>query len=215
MQPIETELKLISYNTPPNQHEIILIRIDPSFVYFKYLYLFSNDIQEHINSYINYRDKLVAFTSAMLKYYYLPTILGINPAETQIEIDSYGKPHLLNYPAIDFSVSHSGEYVVLAVAFGGNIGIDIEFIDKHIDLTIKSIVFSDFECKLINNYYDFFVLWSKKEAYLKCLGFGFSNEIHRHTTLNNQLLESFNQYKLNTLILGGNYVLSVCVTNIL
>lgn len=200
---------MVQYN-PSKKYQIVIIRVNQSVVYSNYLYLFPNNIQAHINSFFSYHDKLVAFTSAMLKYYYLPAILAIEPTEIQIEIDNYGKPYLLNYPAIDFNISHSGEYVVLAVAVGKKIGIDIELIDEHIDLTIKSIVFNECEERIINNYYDFFVLWSKKEAYLKCLGLGFNNKIYQHTKLNNQWLESFNQHEIITFNFEKDYILSIC-----
>jgi len=149
----------------------------------------------------------------MLKYYYLPVLLGIKPTEIQLGVSHYGKPYLLNCPLIDFSISHSGEYVALAVAFGKKIGTDIELIDKDIDLTMKSIIFSELECSLINNYNNFFVLWTKKESYLKCLGLGFGNEIYQHTKLNNSLLESFNQHEINSFIFKENYILSICVSS--
>lgn len=205
-------LKLITANTT-NQYKIVLIKIDQSFVYSKYLYLFSSDIQKHINGFLHHRDKVIAFTSAMLKYYYLPAMLSMKSTELQIGLNDYGKPYLLDYPEIDFSISYSGEYVALAVVFGKKIGIDIELIDKNIDLAMKSTVFSKSECSLIDNYNDFFVLWTKKEAYLKCLGFGFSNEVYQHTKLNNLWSESYNQYKINSLLFGKNYILSVCVSN--
>jgi 4'-phosphopantetheinyl transferase len=164
--------------TAANQYKIVLIKIDQFFAYSKYLYLFSNNIQKHIDSFLHHRDKVTAFTSALLKYYYLPAMLDVKPTEVQIGINDYGKPYLLDYPEVDFSISHSGEYIVLAVVFGKKIGIDIEFIDKNIDLTMKSIIFSESECSLIDNYNDFFVMWTKKEAYLKCVGVGFSNETH-------------------------------------
>jgi 4'-phosphopantetheinyl transferase len=201
---------LITANTT-NQYKIVLIKIDQSFVYSKYLYLFSNDIQKHINSFLQHRDKVTAFTSAMLKYYYLPALLGIKPTEIQLGVSSYGKPYLINNPSINFNISHSGEYVVLAVGTCKKIGIDIELIDKNIDLAVKSIIFSESECSLVNNYYDYFIMWVKKEAYLKCLGLGFNNEVYRHTKLNNNLFESFNQHEINSFIFKENYILSVCI----
>lgn len=201
---------MITANTT-NQYKIVLIKIDQSFVYSKYLYLFSNDIQKHINSFLQHRDKVTAFTSAMLKYYYLPALLGIKPTEIQLGVSSYGKPYLINNPSINFNISHSGEYVVLAVGTCKKIGIDIELIDKNIDLAVKSIIFSESECSLVNNYYDYFIMWVKKEAYLKCLGLGFNNEVYRHTKLNNNLFESFNQHEINSFIFKENYILSVCI----
>lgn len=202
-----------SYSVESTLRRIVFIRIDQSFVYPKYLYLFTSSIQKQIKSFHYRCDQVAAFTSAILKYYYLPAMLGIKPDEIQIGMNACGKPYLLGCPEVDFSISHSGEYVVLAVVFGKKIGVDIELIDRNIDLTMKPIIFSQLECSLIGNYYDFFVMWTKKEAYLKCLGLGFSNEIYRHTKLNNLWSEPYNQYKINSLLFRENYVLSVCVSN--
>lgn len=204
-------LKLITANTT-NQYKIVLLKIDQYFVYSKYLYLFSNDIQKHINSFLHYRDKVTAFTSAMLKYYYLPAMLSMKSTELQIGLNDYGKPYLLDYPEIDFSISHSGEYVMLAVALGKKIGIDIELIDKDIDLTMKSIIFSESECNLIDNYFDFFVLWTKMEAYLKCLGVGFADKVE-NLDLNTDLSQALGNYQIETVLFKGDFFLSVCISS--
>lgn len=202
---------MITTNTT-NQYKIVLIKIDQSFVYSKYLYLFSNDIQKHINSFLHYRDKVIAFTSAMLKYYYFPAMLGMKPTDLQIGINSYGKPYLLVYPEVDFSISHSGEYVVFAVAFGKKIGMDIELIDKNIDLTMKSMIFSESECSLIDNYNDFFILWTKMEAYLKCLGVGFADKVE-NLGLNTDLSQTLGNYQIETVLFTNDFILSVCISS--
>jgi 4'-phosphopantetheinyl transferase len=204
-------LKLITANTT-DQYKIVLIKINQSFVYSKYLYLFSNDIQKHINSFLHYRDKVTAFTSAMLKYYYLPALLGIKPAEIRLGVSSYGKPYLINNPSIDFNISHSGEYVGLAVGTCKKIGIDIELIDKDIDLTMKSIIFSESEWNLIDNYFDFFVLWTKMEAYLKCIGVGFADKVE-NLDLNTDLSQDLGNYQIETVLFKNDFILSVCISN--
>lgn len=198
--------------TTTNQYKIVLIKIDQSFEYSKYLYLFSNYIQKHINSFLHHRDKVIAFTSAMLKYYYLPTLLGIKPTEIRLSVSSYGKPYLINNPSIDFNISHSGEYVGLAVGSCKKIGVDIELIDKNIDLTIKSIIFSKLECSLIDNYNDFFVLWTKMEAYLKCLGTGFANKVE-NLGLNTDLSQTLGNFQIETVLFKSDFSLSVCISS--
>lgn len=206
-----SSLKLITINTT-NQYKIVLIKIDQSFVYSKYLYLFSNDIQKHINSFLHHRDKVTAFTSAMLKYYYLPALLGIKPTEIRLGVSRYGKPYLINSPSIDFNISHSSEYVGLAVSTCKKIGIDIELIDKNINLTMKSIIFSESECNLIDSYFDFFVLWTKMEAYLKCLGIGFAESVE-NLNLNAELSQDISDFRIQTFLFKSDFILSVCISN--
>lgn len=160
----------------------------------------------------HHRDKVTAFTSAILKYYYLPALLGIRSTEIRLGVSNYGKPYLLDYPEVDFSISHSGEYVVLAVIFGKKIWVDIELIDKNIDLTMKSIIFSESECKLIDNYFDFFVLWTKMEAYLKCLGSGFANKVE-NLHLNTGLSQVLGNFQIETVLFKSDFSLSVCISS--
>jgi len=194
-------------------YKLIVIKIDSTFNFDNYLYLFPDSVRLYINSFYCDKDKVMAFTSAMLKYYYIPALLGINPKEMILGVTKYGKPYLVNYPNIDFNISHSGSYAVLAVAFDKRVGIDVELMNIDIDLEIKSTVFSHFECKQITNYSDFFILWAKKEAYLKCLGVGLASETYKCTKLNNQLFENFNNHSIITLSLNDGYILSACISN--
>lgn len=198
--------------TPTNNYKIVLIRIDQSFIYAKYLSLFPQEIQVNINNYFHHRDKVTAFTSALLKYYYLPAMLNKRPTDLDIKINSYGKPYIHNCPEVNFNISHCGEYVILAVSWAKKIGVDIELIDKNIDLTIKSIIFSDTEASLIKNYTDFFVLWTKMEAYLKCLGFGFARQVE-NLGLNVELSQTLENCQIETIRFKDNFFLSVCISN--
>lgn len=169
-------------------------------------------MQKHINNYHLQRDKVTAFTSALLKYYYLPEMLGIKPSQINIAINRYGKPYLPSHPEVDFSISHSGEYVALAVTFGKRIGIDIELIDENIELSSASIVFSKSECNLVKNYADFFTIWTKKEAYLKCIRVGFLNQLYMDTEFNTDLLEHSDNHIIKT-FRYKNYMMSVCLSS--
>lgn len=88
------------------------------------------------------------------------------------------------YDKVYFSLSHSGNYV--AVAIGDSpIGIDIEEIKGHTSL-IEEKYFSDEEKLLMNTDPDgaeagFFRIWTLKEAFLKAVGAGLKygiGEVH-------------------------------------
>jgi 4'-phosphopantetheinyl transferase len=92
-----------------------------------------------------------------------------------------GKPFIPGAPG--FSISHSGEVVVLAVAGDGEIGIDIE--------KIREVDIDDFSRDLpeianLSLHYDedrirglFFDCWTRKEAVLKGCGKGLSVPLTR------------------------------------
>lgn len=93
------------------------------------------------------------------------------------------KPYFIDdvsLPGMDkvyFSLSHSGDYVAVAIS-DSPIGIDIEEVKGHKNL-IEEKYFSDEERRLMNEDPDgsdvgFFRLWTLKEAFLKAVGQGLS-----------------------------------------
>lgn len=189
-------------------NKLLVIKIETEFDFRPYLYMFPNHIQIQILAPYHYKDKVIAFTSALLKYHYLPTLLNTKAAE--MKLSNYGKPYFTNHHNFDFNISHSGEYVVIAVTENGKIGVDIELIDQEIDLSLGTVVFTQSEYNYIDTYLDFFILWTKKEAYLKCIGTGFMEEPSLNTAFSNYLDEVFDGHQLQSMIFDKNYLLSVC-----
>ncbi|MBI9100685.1 MAG: 4'-phosphopantetheinyl transferase superfamily protein [Spirochaetaceae bacterium] len=116
----------------------------------------------------------------------LKSILGeklhIKPHKIELKYNKYGKPELpsaLNRDNLQFNVSHSGDYGIIAVTEDRQVGIDIEkWKDMNDqDLIIKS-QFSDDEYKIYSASTDktkcFFDIWVQKEALIKASGLGFS-----------------------------------------
>src|SRR5262245_35513845 len=93
-----------------------------------------------------------------------------------------GKPHLapnLSATDVHFNLSHSGDIVLIAVAQGRDVGIDVELIRDDSDvLAIAERFFSQAESNWLANLPTqertaaFFRLWTRKEALLKGLGHG-------------------------------------------
>lgn len=135
--------------------------------------------------------------------------------------NKYGKPYLKYPKGIDFSVSHSGEWVVCAIHVQP-IGIDIEEIisincaiaAKHFSKKEISLL-KKYDYKNINLFYD---LWTLKESYTKFIGKGlllrfnsFSVILNKYNIkIENSLGISecfFKQYYID-----NNYKLSVCAS---
>lgn len=95
----------------------------------------------------------------------------------------FGKP-FLSSPAgtgIDFNVTHSGDWGIIAVARDCQVGVDLEVIDPQLDIAgLASRFFSDLEqqallaCPEPLQRAAFYRIWNTKEAYLKALGVGMS-----------------------------------------
>jgi len=119
-----------------------------------------------------------AFLRSVLSAYFL-----IPPQEWRIEYGQYGKPFIpksqLPWP-LCFNVSHAQNIIVCAVAYDGNIGIDIENVTASSFEEDCARNFAPSECTrlLLDKDSDtpsrFLDYWTLKEAYLKAIGTGLS-----------------------------------------
>lgn len=99
---------------------------------------------------------------------------GIPAAEIAFVYSNNGKPHIKDSD-IAFNVSHSAEWVLIAIGYARAIGVDIEKIKQKINIAaIAKRYFSPEEQSAIQAADDpctlFFELWTRKEAYVKACG---------------------------------------------
>ncbi len=95
-------------------------------------------------------------------------------SNAEIKMGKYGKPYI---EGKHFNLAHSGDFVILAVSDFAEVGCDIERV-KALDYEkTAKIVFHENERKILSSAEDkqslFFELWTKKEAFMKCIGEGF------------------------------------------
>ena len=116
----------------------------------------------------------------------LRTVLGryleVEPAALQFSYGRYGKPALaegFTTNTIKFNLSHSGEFMLLAVTGGREVGIDIELINQEFATTeVAERFFSRREIMSLRSHARhlqteaFFNCWTRKEAYIKARGEG-------------------------------------------
>ena len=109
------------------------------------------------------------------------------PAESlTFSVNENGKPLLTSEPELRFSLSHSGQWLALAVSCESDIGIDIEQPSKPRDfLRIARHYFHPEECALLESPpieltpVHFYRLWTLKEAFFKARGTGISEGLAR------------------------------------
>ena len=113
----------------------------------------------------------------VLSYY-----LFAAPEDIVILRETNGRPYSPG-TAVDFNLSHSGHWVLLAVANGTRLGVDVERFRLDRDLmAISRRYFSRSEAQEIEGALDvdeqarcFYGLWTAKEAALKARGTGIAN----------------------------------------
>ena len=123
-------------------------------------------------------DKKRALAGILLSKYAIAMAFGISSDEIRVEKNKYGKPHVVGKRGVHFNISHSGDYVVCAVA-GSPVGIDVQE-HKSGGLDIAERFFSQEEKEALKRASDsedekrklFYDMWSLKEAYIKCIGTG-------------------------------------------
>jgi 4'-phosphopantetheinyl transferase len=113
----------------------------------------------------------------------LGQILDLPANKLRFEQDAFGKPSLLPKQGlpVQFNLSHSGALILIAIAPGRAVGVDVERIRTDLDPDdIAARFFSANECEVLASltgparYQAFFACWTLKEAYLKARGVGLS-----------------------------------------
>lgn len=134
----------------------------------------------------------------------LARYLQCEPSELKFSTDEYGKPSLnrsndfsrfaklttdptgalrgvVTTKDIEFNLSHSGDFALIAVTRGRKIGVDVEQIRADIDL--ENLARRNFSPREVSELMalppehrtlGFFHCWTRKEAYIKAQGLGLS-----------------------------------------
>ena len=168
----------------------------------------------------NLNSKLQTVAGELLARYSVGHYLGKHDQEITLGLGEKGKPHIANLVDIHYNISHSGYYVVCAVA-AAEIGIDVERI-RRVNLRIAERFFSPSEiddlmaCDEENRMHYFITLWTIKESYLKAIGRGLTQHLNSFTIVksNESYLLTGNEeaegYGIETQSLNHEYMMAVC-----
>ena len=130
--------------------------------------------------------------------------------DTEVYEDENGKPLARN--GVCFNLSHSGEYVAFAMS-DYQVGCDIEKPRIVPYEKMGKFVFCENEMDKIKNspekMGEFFRLWTKKEALLKCMGDGFHRPPKSVDVSKDTFEENGKVYRFQT-IEFSDYVISLC-----
>ena len=130
------------------------------------------------------KPRLIHLVARALLRTTLSCYADVEPAHWRFETNQYGRPHIAA-PEIGrdlrFNLSHTDGLVVLAIAEGCEVGIDVESLDRRLDTAdIAPTVFEASELAAFRAAPEhqrrdlFFAFWTLKEAYIKARGMGLS-----------------------------------------
>lgn len=124
------------------------------------------------------RDRFIAAHGCLRDI--LARYLHCEPHQLNYFANQYGKPALHDHK-LEFNLSHSGDYALVAVAQRGKVGVDVERIRPGISSqVIARQYFSKNEVAELEllpfeqREAAFFTCWTRKEAYIKAQGLGLS-----------------------------------------
>jgi 4'-phosphopantetheinyl transferase len=110
--------------------------------------------------------------------------LGVDAKDIELSTGENGKPHLAGRFAastLRFNVSHCEDIAVFAFCEGAEVGVDIEAVRPMKDVDeIAARVFAPHEVESLRalegerRIHGFFACWTRKEAFIKAVGDGFS-----------------------------------------
>lgn len=106
-------------------------------------------------------------------------IFNLDKKDIIFSVTSQGKPFCKSHPEIYFSLSHSGDFLALAIS-DREVGIDIEKLrEPKENLVMRVCCKNEIEKIYSNKNPDtvFTEIWTRKEAYLKALGTGIDREL--------------------------------------
>ena len=158
--------------------EVIALNIANTYRLNQLLNLISPQKQKKLKSIKDSLSAQQGLASELLARAVICNKLGWQNSAIEFCYNDFGKPILCNARDFHFNLSHSGDWVVMAIS-SADVGIDIEQV-VPLDLSIAQHFFSAREYHKLNslpvslqlNF--FYQIWTLKESYIKMTGQGLS-----------------------------------------
>ena len=160
----------------------------------------------------------------------------LDPKDWVFATNAYGRPRIVSTQATDgclsFSVSHTQGLIVLGIAKGRSLGVDVEnFAARDTSIDIASHYFAPEEVAALRGasyhqqQYRFFEYWTLKESYIKARGMGVSLPLDRFSfyfaddhsvdlVINPELCDDSSRWHLSQFRPTSEHLLAVCVEKI-
>lgn len=176
-----------------------------------FLHLLNTSEAKQIISIRHEKSRIASLLGRLILLYYLKKNKMLTGSKiTSISYTECGKPYLTEQK-LNFSISHSNNYVGCTFSLDSNIGLDLEFMNK-IDISEYQNIFCREEYSyLMSNHslYAFYQLWTRKESFLKAIGTGFLLQPQMINTLENPIVYKEYQFYTKSWDLCGNYLMTI------
>ncbi len=150
---------------------------------------------------------------------------GMPHEQLAVQRDRWGKPRLAPcHGKLYFNISHTDDWVVIAVAQAGEIGVDVECSRRRVDIAgVARAFFHPDEYQALQQLDEsrrseyFFSLWTLKEAWIKAIGKGLAQSLRTAkfdlTTATRIMVsgEHTEHWQFRLLRLDASHVLALCM----
>ncbi len=181
-----------------------------------YLHLLNASEAKQIISIRHEKSRIASLMGRLILLYYLKkNKILIGSKITSISYTECGKPYL-SEQKLNFSISHSNNYVGCTFSLNSNIGLDIEYMNDIDICEYKSVFGKDEYSYLMSNQslYAFYLLWTRKESFLKAIGAGFLLQPQNINTLENPIIYEKYQFYTKSWNICGNYLMTIASANL-
>lgn len=143
----------------------------------------SEEEKAKADRYLFEKDRRICVVTRALLRFVLSACTGREPESFEFCENAHGKPALkqaLVRMPVEFNLSHSGGAAACALTLGRDIGVDIENLERAVDLKVAERFFTRDEAAYVRKMPPesrpaaFFDLWTLKESYIKARGTGLS-----------------------------------------
>lgn len=187
---LPTELGLLSIRDPHLDVQLYRIDLEDHLWDIADLSLSLSDAErERADRYIAPRAREYFIVRRAVLRSILGSHLGLPGSEVELHVLPSGKP-TVSASGLGFSVSSSGSLALIACSWGRDVGADIEVIVPIREgRAIARRLFSPAEIEALDSLAGeeylrtFFRIWTRKEALVKALGHGLSDELSSYTVL--------------------------------
>lgn len=171
--------------------------------------------QQQVRTYRFDEDRILSLYARILSRIALVRLLHCDPQDLCIFVAPGCKPTvdttaLPGNPKVDFNYSHTRNAVLLGVTDEGIIGVDIERIQQA-PFELMEMAFHPDEIRYVEGgdattrHQRFFEIWTKKEAYTKCMDTGLITDLPRQNTFDASIAPHLYTWQVD------DYMCSVCL----
>jgi 4'-phosphopantetheinyl transferase len=176
-------LKFVRKPLNPEEIHVWQVRLDRDPIYVNTLFrTLSLDERRKAGNYHFDRDRDRFIVGRGTLREILGSYLGLTAGQISFAYNEFGKPFLeMRGNRVNFNVTHSRGLALIAITAGREVGIDIEFVDADFPIAkVAGRIFPPAEYSALQDLdpelqiLAFFQSWTRREAYFKAFGTGFS-----------------------------------------